>query len=88
MLNSITANDLKIQGASVLNKILSEQPEVAITLRGKPKYIVMPIEQYNHYREAELVAALAETQADLMAGRVHKESIAEHIKRVKPTCSP
>ena len=83
-MHSITANDLKTQGAALLNKMLAHENELAITIRGNAKYVVMPIEQYHHYRETELVAALAEAQADMAAGRVLNDSIEQHIKRVKP----
>ncbi len=83
---SITANDLKTKGAALFSKALSNELEVTITVRGKPTYVIMPIEQYHHYRESELLAALAETQADIAGGRIFKDTVAEHIKRVKPAC--
>ena len=36
----------------------------------------------NRLRELELDAALAETKRDLEAGRVHHESVTDHIKRI------
>ena len=43
----------------------------------------MEIKQYHYLRECELEAALAETRADIAAGRAVKESPAAHVKRVK-----
>ena len=39
--------------------------------------------QYRHLRECELEAALAESRADLEAGRFVKETVAKHIQRIK-----
>jgi hypothetical protein len=33
-------------------------------------------------RESELEAALSETQRDIAAGRVHHESVDDHIQRI------
>jgi hypothetical protein len=39
--------------------------------------------QYQHLRECELEAALAESRADLEAGRFVKETVNSHIKRIE-----
>ena len=39
--------------------------------------------QYQHLRECELEAALAESKADIDAGRFVKETVAQHIQRIK-----
>jgi len=81
-MNSISANDLKTQGVSAIERALADQPEVSVTVRGQAKYVVMSREQYAHLRECELEAALAESKADLDAGRFVKESVEKHIKRL------
>lgn len=81
---SVTANDLKTKGAALLKKELTHEVEMAVTVRGQPKYVIMPMAQYQHYREAELLAAVAEVQADIAAGRILSDTIAEHLKRVAP----
>jgi hypothetical protein len=43
---------------------------------------VMEIAHYHYLRECELDAALAETQADLAAGRFVKESPEAHLARL------
>ena len=43
---------------------------------------VSAIEQYAHLRECELEAALAESKADLDAGRFVKETVEQHITRL------
>ena len=43
---------------------------------------MVPIEKYNYLRECELEAALLESQKDLKEGRLVKESVEKHIKRI------
>lgn len=81
-MNIISANDLKIKGVNAIERALEEHPEASVTVRGKSKYVVMSHEQYMHLRECELEAALAESKADLNAGRFVKESVEQHIKRL------
>ena len=52
-------------------------------MRGKVKYVVVSNAQYQHLRECELAAALAESKADIEAGRFIKETVAQHILRIK-----
>jgi hypothetical protein len=81
-MNSISANDLKTKGVGAIEQALSDQPEASVTVRGQLKYVVMSHEQYVHLRECELEAALAESKADLEAGRFVRESVEDHIKRL------
>lgn len=82
-MSSLTANDLKTKGVSAIEAVLAERPEAIVSVRGKDRFVVMEIAQYNYLRECELEAALAETRADIAAGRVVKDSAAAHVKRVK-----
>jgi PHD/YefM family antitoxin component YafN of YafNO toxin-antitoxin module len=81
-MNTISANDLKTKGVSAIEQALADQQEASVTVRGQMKYVVMSREQYAHLRECELEAALAESKADLDAGRFVKESVEQHIKRL------
>ncbi len=81
-MNTISANDLKTKGVSAIEQALADQQEASVTVRGHMKYVVMNHEQYVHLRECELEAALAESKADLDAGRFVKESVEQHIKRL------
>lgn len=82
MLNIITANDLKIKGVSIIDKEISDNSEVLITVHGKTKYVVLPIEQYNYLRECELESALIEARKEIKEGKVKKGNIARHIERI------
>lgn len=80
---SISANDLKTKGVAAIEAGLEQQPEVVISVRGKERFVVMELEHYHYLRECELEAALAETRADLAAGRVVRESPEEHVARIE-----
>ncbi len=78
----ITANELKTKGVSIINEETSDGNEVIVTVRGKNKYVIVPIEKYNYLRECELEAALLETKRDIKEGKFVKESVEKHIKRI------
>ena len=78
----ITANDLKTKGVSMLEEVTSSGEEAIITVRGKNRYVVLSVDQYNYLRECELEAALTETLRDVDEGRTYSESVEEHIKRI------
>jgi prevent-host-death family protein len=82
MAQIITANELKTKGVTILNDETSDGTEVIITVRGKSKYVVLPIEKYNFLRECELDAALLEAKKDIKEGKFIKESVEKHIKRI------
>lgn len=65
----LTANDLKTKGVSDIEHMLQDDREVIISVRGKPRYVVMDIAHYDFLRECEILAAWAQTHADLTAGR-------------------
>ena len=81
-MSSISANSLKTQGVSAIVQALADAPEVVVSVRGKDRFVVMDIEHYRYLRECELTAALAESQADLAAGRYVRESVDAHMKRL------
>ncbi len=78
----ISANDLKTKGIAAIERALSTAPEAIVSVRGKDKFVVMDIAHYHYLRECELDAALAQTRADLAAGRAHKESPEAHLARL------
>ena len=79
----ITANDLKTRGVAAIEASLADgRTEAVVSVRGADRYVVMDVAQYQHLRECELEAALAESRADVAAGRFVTESAAEHVVRV------
>jgi len=81
-MSHISANDLKTKGIAAIEAALGEAPEAIVSVRGKDKFVVMEIAQYHYLRECELDAALAETRADLAAGRFVQESPEAHLARL------
>lgn len=86
-MHSLTANDLKTKGIAAIEAVLADRPEAIVSVRGKDRFVVMDIAQYHYLRECELEAALAETRADVAAGRFAKDSPAEHVNRVKKSAA-
>jgi hypothetical protein len=82
IMNHLSANDLKVKGIAAIEAALAEQPEAIVSVRGKERFVVMDIAHYHYLRECELEAALAETRADLAAGRVIEESPEAHLARL------
>lgn len=82
-MSQITANDLKTKGIAAIESALVSDSEAIVSVRGKDRYIVMELARYHYLRECELEAALAQTRADLAAGRFVKESAAEHVARIE-----
>lgn len=79
---SLTANDLKTRGVAAIEATLANQPEAVISVRGKDRFVVMEVAQYHYLRECELDAALAQSQADVAAGRYVVESAQQHMARL------
>jgi PHD/YefM family antitoxin component YafN of YafNO toxin-antitoxin module len=82
-MTTISANDLKTKGISAIESVLALQSEAVISVRGKERFVIMDLEHYHYLRECELEAALAQTRADIAAGRLVKESAEDHLSRLK-----
>ena len=82
MNNTITANELKVGGVSALEPIVAQGSEAVITVHGKSTYVVLSTRDYDRLRECELAVALAESEADMKAGRYHEDSVEAHLKRI------
>ncbi len=78
----VTANDLKTKGISDIERLLEDAQEVVISVRGKPRYVVMELAHYDYLRECEIAAAWAQTREDVGAGRYRRESADAHMARV------
>jgi hypothetical protein len=79
----LTANDLKTRGVAAIESLLATQPEAFISVRGQERYVVMDVAQYHYLRECELDAALAQSRADVAAGRAFTETASEHLARLE-----
>jgi len=79
----ITANEVKTKGVQAFANIVDEWTSAFITVRGKPKYIVMTKERYNDIFERETLLALKEAKEDIKNGNFHT-SIENHLKEISP----
>lgn len=78
----ISANEIKTKGISMIEKLISKYSEIFITVRGKKKFVILPVEKYEELKEAELEKLIRQAEEDYKAGRVIKESAYEHFKRL------
>ncbi|MBP9758263.1 prevent-host-death protein [Candidatus Dojkabacteria bacterium] len=83
MTNQISANFLKTQGISAIDKLTSDGEEVLVSVRGKTKYVIYPIEKYDMLRDQELSNAYTQTLKDINAKKYRIESVTDHVKRIK-----
>ena len=82
-MSHISANDLKTKGISAIERALSQAPEAIVSVRGKDRFVVMDMAHYHYLRECELDAALAQTRAEMAAGRTVQESPEAHLARLE-----
>ena len=81
-MGSISANDLKVRGVATIEASLAEASEAMISVRGKNRYVVMDVKHYQYLRECELEAALAQSRADIAAGKFVIETPEAHLARL------
>ena len=78
----ITANDLKVKGVSYLDGLTKKYKEIFISVRGKNRMVVLPIEEYERLKEADLEMAVREAEADYNKSKYVIESSEKHFKRI------
>ena len=83
MIAQITANDLKVKGITAIDELVPDNDGVIITVRGKEKYVVLSIDEYNQLRELELDAAIQESRKDVEEGKFKTGSVDEHMNRIE-----
>jgi PHD/YefM family antitoxin component YafN of YafNO toxin-antitoxin module len=81
-MSHLTANDLKTKGIAAIEAVLHDHTEAIVSVRGRARFVVMALDQYHHLRECELEHALAESRADVVAGRFVDESAEAHVARL------
>ena len=87
-MSDITANDLKTRGVSALETALDNENEAVISVRGKPRFVVMDIAHYERLREVEIFAAWQEARAAEAQGDYVIETAEEHITRLQKKSAP
>ena len=82
-MGQLTANDLKVRGIAAIEDALDQHTEATISVRGTQCFVVMEVAQYHSLRECELEAALAQSRADMSAGRAVQETAQAHMDRME-----
>ncbi len=78
----VTANELKTKGISYLEGLLRKYKEIFISVRGKNRFVLLPIEEYERLKEADLEMAVREAEEDYKKGRFVVETAEKHFKRI------
>ncbi len=78
----ITANEIKTGGVSVFDKLLQKADELIVNVRGKNKYVILDIERYNEFRQAELDIAHMKAMKDIEEGKYKIQTASEHAKEL------
>ena len=71
---TITANQLKVNGVQLIEKMLQDVSQLLVSVRGKPKYVIIPVEDYEEMRDAELDRAINDSKEDIKNGRYHTDT--------------
>ena len=79
----ITANDLKVKGIKAIEKELEERDEAIISFRGKPKYIVLDIEEYETMRALQIEVAYKELKNKKEQGKAYVSDVDTLIQRIE-----
>ena len=81
-MNHISANELKTRGIAAIEQALATEQEAIVSVRGKDRFVILDMAQYQRLRECELEVALAEARSDVAAVRVVRESPEAHLARL------
>lgn len=78
----ITANELKTKGISLVERLMKKSREVFISVRGRKRFVILPVDEYERLKEAELESIIRQAEKDYEEGRYVTESAEEHFKRL------
>jgi len=81
-MNTINANELKTRGVTAIESALQYGSDVAITVRGKTRFVVVDVDYFQQLRECELEKAAREAREDIAAGRFVVETAEQHKERI------
>ena len=67
---SITANDLKRNGIAGIERVMhnSDEKSVMVDVRGKARYVILSVEEFNQFREYQLEQAITEAESCIRKG--------------------
>lgn len=79
----ISANEIKLKGISSIEELLRQNEEVFISVRGRKKFTVLTIEEYEKLKELELEKMIKDAEDDYKHKRYKVESADEHFRKLK-----
>jgi PHD/YefM family antitoxin component YafN of YafNO toxin-antitoxin module len=81
--------DLRNRGIKAIDEEIKMQGIATLSYRGKPKYIILEMDEYEKLREMELMMALKGAMEDIKNGKVEvvktNEDLNDHLKELKKT---
>ena len=78
----ITASELKSKGISFVERLMERSREVFVSVRGRKKFVILPLDEYERLKEAELESIIRQAEKDYEEGRYVVESAEEHFRRL------
>ena len=76
------ANEVKTKGVSYFDTLFEKFSEIIINVRGKNKYVVVPFDEYEAYRNYKLDMAHKEVMQDIADGKYHN-STQKHFDNIE-----
>ena len=84
MLNVV---DLRKKGIKAINEEIEERGIATLSYRGKPKYVILDVGEYEKLRELELTIAYNRVKEDLQKDNFESiksdEDLDKHLKELK-----
>ncbi len=84
MLNVI---DIRNKGIKAINEEIKNKGIATLSYRGKPKYVILDIEEYEKIREAELILAYQKAKEEIKNQQVEivksENDLKNHINELK-----
>ena len=81
-MNTISANELKVRGVTAIESALLNNNDVAISVRGKNRFVVVNIDYFERLREYELEKSVKAAKEDIASDRFIVETAEEHKARI------
>jgi len=61
---------------------MKKSREVFVAVRGRKKFVILPVDEYERLREAELESIIRQAEKDYEEGRYVVESAEEYFRRL------
>ena len=82
-MKAIEASSLEVQGIGVIEDAFKDQPKAVLLTNGQVNYVVVTQDHHQYLKQCEIQAALAASRLDIANGRFVKETVADHVSRLK-----